>query len=390
MSTSAILKKLYPKVNNNISKNISKYTKVLSKFIESRSEALYDTCPCNPMYFKKSEYDELFEVIGISEAEVQSVLNETYYAKIAAFNPAAAKDPFTILLLSIIRYFFLKRDKKYLELSMIYLAFSGKFYTSVYYGSFHKVPPSEYRHIMEYVVNNMMTNKYDLVTQGSVIGAIKSICNSWCNAYEKRFREFDDEDVVYIIQQLHNRIKSFMKNIASLYYEAYTNRNMYLTYDSDNLGDDNYRLADNDALLIERIVQHTTNYIANNKVNYICCKRAANQDVKTDEVKSIIESIVSEQDNLDEIKELIQSLIVTYFQSSKNRDIRNIDFVTFSITSKPNTKDKLILRQKEIISNWLETNSVSYKRRKSRIATRISYNKTILTYFVLITYEANK
>ena len=53
---------------------------------------------------------------------------------------------------------------------MIYLSFSGKFYPSIHYGLFPKFPPSEYRHIMEYVVNNKLNNKYDLKREGSVFG----------------------------------------------------------------------------------------------------------------------------------------------------------------------------------------------------------------------------
>ena len=138
--------------------------------------------------------------------------------------------------------------QKELELATIYLSFSGKFYPSIHYSSFPKVEPNQYRHIMEYVVNNKLTNKFDLKIHGSVLGAVKSIGLTWINSYEDLFKTSDDEDIVYLIQQLHNRIKSFMKNIATLYYETYDNKDSYLTYDSDNLDEDSYRLADNDSL----------------------------------------------------------------------------------------------------------------------------------------------
>ena len=83
---------------------------------------------------------------------------------------------------------------------------------------------------MEYVVNNELSNKYELKTKGTIIGAIKSISINWIDAYKSTmFKTFDDEDVCYLIQQIHNRIKSFMKNIAKLYYEAYENKE-YISY----------------------------------------------------------------------------------------------------------------------------------------------------------------
>jgi len=388
-TTKAILTKLYPLVENSFknSSTLTKYKKVLSAFMEYRSEALFDNCPCDRIVFGDRDKAELFEAVGIDQREVENILSQTYYADIASFNPAAAKDAFTVLQLSIVRYFFLKKDTKNLDISITYLAFSGKFYPSIHSGSFPYLPA---RHVMEYVVNNMMSNKYDLVTKGSVFGAVKSVSDTWLNTYDDRLKDYDDEDVVYLIQQLHNRIKSFMKNVATLYYEANEKGDIYLTYDSDNLAEDSYRLADNDSLKMERIIENATNYINNNTVDYVACKRSSDSNVKTDEVKSIIESIVSNPDNVDEIKELIRCIVTSYFKDGKEKDVRNIEFITFSIAAKPNTKDPLVLRQKEIISQWLETNSVNYKRRKSRLSTQISYNKCILQYFVLIIHQANK
>ena len=67
-----------------------------------------------------------------------------------------------------------------------------------------------------------------------------------------------------------------------------------------------------------------------------------------------------------------------------------LHLLNLSITSKPNTKNKNILRQKEIIENWLDENSAQYRKRKSRESTKSSYYKSILTYYVLQINKANK
>jgi hypothetical protein len=236
----------------------------------------------------------------------------------------------------------------------------------------------------------MLTNKFDLKTHGSILGAVKSICLTWLNSYDKLLKSSEDDDVVYLIQQLHNRIKSFMKNIASLYYDAYKNKENYMTFDSDNLDEDNYHLADNDSLKAERTVEKTMEKINNINIDYKLCKMCSDSNIKTDEIKNIIETIVTDKDSSNEVRELIRLLTVTYYEQSEKKDVRDIDFITFSIAAKPNTKDKNILSIKEIIEGWLDESSPSYRKRKSRLATKNSYNRAVLLYFTLLIHNANK
>ena len=44
----------------------------------------------------------------------------------------------------------------------------------------------------------------------------------------------------------------------------------------------------------------------------------------------------------------------------------------------------------EIVDKFLCENSIAYNRRKSREATKNSYNRAVLTYFVLIINQSNK
>lgn len=389
-STDALVKELYPIVSTKLAKNTNKFKLAVGRFIEKRSAALYDTCPCDIMYFGADDLQDFYKSLELTEKQVHEPLSKTYYYNIAAFNPRAAKDEFTVAMMMVIRYFYLKKMKKELELATIYLAFSGKFYPSIYFGSFSKVPPSEYRYIMEFVVNNKLSNKYDIKREGSVIGAIKSICLTWLHTYGDKLKDCDDEDVVYLIQQLHNRIKSFMKNIAEVYYQVYTDKDEYMTYDSDDMSEENYRLADNDSLKIERHIEKTMSYLNNTSVDYKLCKMASDSNVKTDEVKGIVELILNDNDNLPLVKELIRLIVAEYFANSKQKDIRDIDFITFSITPKPNSKNPNVLRQKEIIESFLSENSPAYRKRRSREATKNSYHKSILTYFVLLIHNANK
>ena len=106
----------------------------------------------------------------------------------------------------------------------------------------------------------MTNNKFDIVREGNVIGAVKSISTTWVKSYSQRFREFHDDDCVYLIQQLHNRIRSFMSNIAELYYDAVKNKDLYMTYDADNISEDDYHLADSDSFKLGRYTENTELY----------------------------------------------------------------------------------------------------------------------------------
>lgn len=390
--TKEIDTRMYPIVKNTLSKSLTKYKAMIGRFINNRSTALYDTFPATRMVYGQTEIDDLLDVFGYKgrEKELKEIVDSTYYGSISNFNPRAAKNPVTVLCMCIVKYFNSKKDKQNLELAMIYLSFSGNFYPSIHYAQYPKAVPADYRYVCDYVVNNELSNKFDLKSTGSVIGAVKNIDNTWINTYQDRITgESDDEDYVYLIQQLHVRIKSFIKNTAEAYYRCYDNKD-YLTYDSDDMSQDSFRLTENDSTKIDTVTRRAMTYITSHDVDYRVCKMCSDSNIKTEEIKSIIESVVKNTDNIDDITELCSLIVTNYFESSKTKDVRDIEFISFTIKSKPNTKNKNIIRQNELIEKFLTENSLAYNRRKSRLATKLSYNRAMLTYFTLIINQSNK
>ena len=389
--TSAIVNEVYPVIEKRLPRNIQNYKKNIQSFFQRRASSIYDIAPYDRIYFGIEDINDFFKSIDVEKKEITNGLSSTYYWSISNFNPRAAKDEFTVAMMMIIRYFIVHNNIKDAELSSIYLAFSGKFYPSIHYQKW-KIPPSKNKHVMDYVVNNMLTQKYDLKREGSVFGAIRSLCRTWLDTYKDKMLDADDEDIKDMIQQLHGRIKSMLGNIATLFYKAYE-EGSYLSYDSDSEEQDSYRVADNDSLRIERYVENTMNFININAVDYKICRMASDSNVKVDEVKSIIESIQADRENIPIIKELIRIIISEYFTSATNaeeKDITSYNFITWAIAAKPNSKNKNIIQQKEIIESWLDENSPQYRKRKSRAATKSSYYKSILIYYVLIINKANK
>lgn len=386
--TKVAVNKIYPVVDKSLQRNTSAYKKNIENFIRMRSTDLYDVVPVRRIPFGSDDIDDFFKAMKIDKKEITSYLTETYYWNMN-FNPRAAKDEFTMTMMMVIRYFILKGRMKDAEISAVYLAFSGKFYPSIHSQKF-PIPPEKYRHIMEYVLNNVLTQKYDLKREGSVFGAIRSICLTWLNTYKSKFRDPDDEDVADMIQQLHGRIKSFLGNIATAYYDAYEKKDVYFAYSSDSNDQDSFRVADSDSLAAERAVENGMNWITSKGVDYRMCKLASDKNVTTDEIKNIIESIQEDRNNIILIRELMQLMVAEFFANSNSKDVTSYEFIKVTIVAKPNTRNKNIIREKEIVEGWLDENSPQYRKRKSRPDTKSSYHKSVLAYYALVLNTANK
>ena len=361
----------------------------MSNFFQARSEALYDIAPMDRIFFSSEDEKAFFETMGISKQEVTAILQKTYYYDEFKNKDVnyLVKDEHAMLALTVIRYFVMKNDTKNIELSAMYLAFTGKIYASAHSRSF-TFAPTDYRHVMEYAINNM-SNKYDIVKTGSVIGTVRNLCMTWIKSYKSRFKDFDDEDAIYLNQQLKSRVSSFIKNIAKEFYKANKNRE-YITYDSDNATPDNYHLADSDSLKLERAIETSLNRLESSSTDFKLCKISSDTNVRTDELRSIIDSILSKPENFPLVKELIRNICTYYFANGKNKDVTSLEFLSFSTAAKPNSKDALYLRNKQIIEQLLINNSTKYQTRSKRAATKISYNNSILKYFVFLIAEANK
>ena len=240
---------------------------------------------------------------------------------------------------------------------------------------------------MEYVVNNNLSQKYDLASKGSVIGAIESIGLTWIDTYKNKFKSYSDEDIVYLVQQFHSRIGSFMKNIAEEYYKAYEDKDSYMAYSSDSFDSEDFHIADNDSLKTERLAEAVMNRITSTGIDYKIAKACSDENITPNEAKAVIESITMNKDNLADIKELVSLIISTYFATHEDKDCTNISFITFTVAPKPNAKQKEIIRQKEIIENFLCESGTAYMRRRSRLATKNSYERCVKMYFALTIHD---
>ena len=222
LTDSIILDEIYPLVesamNNDSPKTFNSIKKAIEKFVHDRHAQLYDYAPIDRIYFRKAEVTEFFKAIGFKEKEISDIVPKLYYWKKDELQ--ACKDEFSLTFLMVLRYLAKhKVDNKNLELFLTYYAFSGKYYASCHVAWFRHYTPK--REVMDYVINYMLNGKYDIVKTGNVWGAIKNLAITWYDSYKDELAgDITDERVTYLIHQLHNRIYSFLRNIANLYSDA--------------------------------------------------------------------------------------------------------------------------------------------------------------------------
>lgn len=382
-----IVDQIYPLLEASLPRKISSLKSCIERFIHTRHEALYDYAPVDRIFFKKKDVDDFFRSINVDQKIITKILPTLYYWKDSEL--AACKDEFSLACLMSLRYLCKERpqDKKLIELTACYLAFSGKFYSGCHAKFWSLYLPK--REIMDYVINYMLSNKYDIVKEKTVWGAMRNLTMTWLERYrEELCSDLSDERVVYLIHQLHNRVSAFLKNIAEAYYEAYEKK-LYLNKESDNFDKENYRISNSNSSQIQAITERTMNYITTTKVNLQVCYSVSDSGVDPYEIKAIFETILNDNSKLADLRYVINVLLADFIKNYPDeKDLTGLRFIAHSITMKPNTKDKDIINLKNIVIGWLNT-SPRYQSIKTA-ATKNNYYKAILKYIAITVNTANK
>lgn len=377
-------KKIYPIIAAALQKNDAKFKTNIKKYFQDRHEQLFAIAPYDRIFFNQVDIDNLYKSLGLQESQILQIMKEVFFWD-QPWNPQCAKEPYVETLMCAIRYYLKKNDKKSAYLTCTYMAFTGKFYASVHGAAFPTVAPIKYKSVMDYVVNNMLSDKFDLKKYGTVFGAIEAMCKTFIDTYEKVIKDpnITDKNFSDLIQQLRTREMSFMMNIQQLYMEAYENK-YYLNYESENENPDDFRLPGNDSATALRLTEQTMNYLTSTYVSLEICNKCKDANVKAIEIKDIIEAILADKNNLPQVRRLVNIMICNFMANNPGKKVGSIEFVAFTTKPKPNTKSPVELEQKQIILKWLDENSPNYRRRKSREATANSYIKSITMYFALI------
>lgn len=378
--TSVITDELYFLVSEKLDKNSKKFKAMIGNFINTRHKELYATAPYDRIFFNKKDVENIFNSLGISEVEVLSILKKTFFWDMN-IRPLAAKEPYVQVLMCCIRYYILHNDKLSAEITTIFTCFTGKFYASLHSNFWRTYTPNEA--VMEYVINNMLSDKFDLKTEGTIFGAIKKLSTTWLEKYKKQLtdKNIDDETYRSLIQQLRDREKSFLKNIANLYYEASESK-AYMNYETDSLDPDDFRITDSDALKAARLTEAAVGIMTSQKIDLKCVDNCHDSRVSSKNIMTILETILGDNNNIPNLKWVVNVLICDFMSNYPGKEVGGADFLAYTMKAKPNTKNEYLLKMKKIVTEWLNRSDV-FRKCKSDI-TMNSYYRSILMYFALM------
>lgn len=380
--TSIIIEKLYPLIEQKLDKNSRKFKAMIGNFINTRHKELYEVAPYDRIFFNKKDVDNIFISLNLTENEIISVMKECFYWDIN-ISPKAAKEPYVLVLICCIRYYLKHNDRLSAEITTIFTCFTGKFYASLHSNFWRTYTPRENQAAMEYVINNMLSDKFDLKTEGTIFGAIKKLCITWLDKYKNQItgKDTNDEQVRVLIQQLRDREKSFLKNIANLYYEAVESKS-YMNYETDSLDPDEFRITDSDALKAARLTEAAVQLMTSQKIDIRCVDNCHDSRVSSKNIMTILETILGDNNNIPNIKWVVNVIICDFMSNYPGKEVGGADFLSYSMKAKPNTKNEYLLKMKKIVTDWLNRTDV-FRKCKSDI-TMNSYYRAILMYFALM------
>lgn len=380
--TSIIIENLYPLIEEKLDKNNRKFKAMIGNFINTRHKELYEVAPYDRIFFNKKDVDNIFISLNLTENEVISIMKNCFFWDMN-ISPKAAKEPYVLVLMCCIRYYLKHNDRPSAEITTIFTCFTGKFYASLHSNFWRNFTPRENQAAMEYVINNMLSDKFDLKTEGTIFGAIKKLCITWLEKYKNQIigKDTDDEKMRVLIQQLRDREKSFLKNIANLYYEAVESK-AYMNYETDSLDPDDFRLTDSDTLKAARFTEAAVQLMTSQKIDIRCVDNCHDSRVSSKNIMTILETILGDNNNIPNIKWVVNVIICDFMSNYPGKEVGGADFLSYSMKAKPNTKNEYLLKMKKIVTDWLNRTDV-FRKCKSDI-TMNSYYRAILMYFALM------
>lgn len=382
--TNVLYKDLYPIVKERLEKRESQYKAAISDFLNKNHAAIHDISIYDNVIYSNSDREKMFNALLIDEKQVESIMKGCYWYK-KPINPNFVIEPYIETLMCAMIYFLKNKKQREAEITLIYMAFSGKVFASLYGKYFKKIKPVKARSVMDYVINSMLNDKFAIKSEGSVFGAVRKICIQLLEKYTSRVTNNPtDEDYWYFLQQLRNRMNDFFRHLSNKFYEAYTNKN-YLNFESDSVNPDteNFRISDSDATIASRLTQASVNYMLSTVVSLKICNGFSDSNIRATELKGLIESILSDKNNIPLITKVCNIIICNFLQNHPGKKVGSVEFLAYWFQAKPNTKDKNILEMQQIIEDWLNQDA-NYRKRKSRPATAIAYRKAIVYYFVRV------
>ena len=290
-----------------------------------------------------------------------------------------ASDPFNIIMVLIIRYFRISKDKVNLKNAYTHLILS--MYPSIHYKYF-KYEPNE--QIMNYTISNL-SNKYKFKQSGNLLIALTDTASVADEHFEKAILRCNDKDIADYIMSFKTRINALIKNICAEYMKNHSKGN-YLNYEEDNNDEDNFKVADNNSFLIKRVSDAVMLNLSikgpDSKIIHIVSKM---NEVSISDLRNTLDKLCKDKKNMEDIREVVYSIMYDFLFTGNHdqASINSTEFLIYSLETykKSNTTNTNVVKIKNILDKWLSMYSETYAK-TNRIATMNTFRKSLYMFFI--------
>lgn len=383
---SVLVKNLAPRIDKvlNDPKKTRELELIIGSYLDKNVDKLTTSGPIHRTIFSDDESAKLLRLLELDPKEVKDLLKRSRYIR---SQWQIMNNPFNSVIALVIRHYKMKKNDHMMRAAITYLTLS--MYPSLHYKYF-KYEPNE--NIMNFTINNL-SNKYKIKTTRTIYQALVETTELSDRTYSKNIIRATDKDITDYVQAYKTRLNSMIRKLANVFYDN-EKKGLYLNQDSESNDSDDFRVADNDTMVAERISDSVSMTLSVNGPNMRIIELSSRMsDVSVNELRNTINSICNDKDNRDDIKRLTSAIIYLFiFDSKKSKDlIGTNDFVYYclDVYKRANTTDTNIEKIKAILDKWLSEYSATY-RRSQRVATLNNFRKALFTFIVFTIQQSVK
>ena len=316
-NTHIILDALYPQINTVLSNEIMdrKFKQLIGNFIDKNNSKLRTPGPQYMIAFGDSDKKAFFDVLGIDEKEVVSLIVKVTSAINNSEFKYLRENPILWVFFLCIRHYEFKKDAKGLNTVLAIYALA------VYPSVFHKYFKYEVSDpgCMAYTIDNL-TEKFIFKQQRHLFGALTYSIQQSFKFLKPGIIDGSDSEAVRFIQRIRNDQNSLLKKIAVKYHENKAKGlSISSALDTGETGEiiDSYV---NDTSQVETVVRSIVLPIITNGINltYVeaCAKMA---QISVSEVRFYLSKIIVE-DQTNTIEKFIESILFLLLYDAKKKN----------------------------------------------------------------------
>jgi hypothetical protein len=380
--------KYFPYIESFLPKTEHLLFQHIAKYEDKNSKLLNTPYPLDVITFsiKGPDADIIYKCTQINQQELIDDMAKVPKAKSAIEN--ASFTPLQVVLLMIIRYYMITKQKS--KLKAVYYYYGYSIYWSIYGQFLKKYGYAPREETMIYTINEL-TYKNILKKLGSVK---EWICYNVQTPIEndssyERIADFRDEDIRRTIEAVITNMRSKVREVSSKYYEANENKDVLLKNISALDDQGSQRVDTSITSEAEVLAQQYTNsfFISDININTINRACVMAQDASPKEVKIALDDIKNNAP-VNEIHSFYASLFYLYLASGDDKatvsSVKTLKFfvVMKDMFKKGNSTNVNILKIRDLMDKWLTRGSNTY-RITNREATKTGYRRAIYYYFIL-------